>query len=77
MEIFDGAGVVNQNEVEKFRKNFLKLFRPRANFGAKEKVELQNFVLEGHPNGFPCMGHPQGHPALMRAYRTVTFVGVS
>ncbi len=29
---------------------FLELFRPRANFGAKEKVELQTFVLEGHPN---------------------------
>ncbi len=48
MEIFDGAGV-NQNEVEKFRNFFLELFRPRANFGAKEKVELQTFVLDGHP----------------------------
>ena len=49
MEIFDGAGV-NQNEVEKLRNFFLELFRPRANFGAKKKVELQTFVLEGHPN---------------------------
>ena len=49
MEIFDRVGV-NQNEVEKLRKIFLQLFRSRANFGAKEKVELQTFVLEGHPN---------------------------
>ena len=48
--IFDGARV-NQNKVEKFLKIFLELFRPKANFGAKEKVELQTFVLEGHPNG--------------------------
>ena len=47
-EIFDGAGV-NKNEVERFKKNFLELSRPRVNFGAKEKVELQTFVLAGHP----------------------------
>ena len=30
-------------------KKYLKLSRPRFNFGAKQKSELQNFVLEGHP----------------------------
>ncbi len=27
----------------------MKLSGPRFNFGAKQKSELQNFVLEGHP----------------------------
>ncbi len=49
MEIFDDMGVRGP-EVEKFQKNYLKLSRPRFNFGAKQKSELQNFVLEGHPN---------------------------
>ncbi len=43
MEIFDGAGV-NDTKIEKFQKKILELFRPRANFGGKEKVELQTFV---------------------------------
>ena len=55
MEIFDGAGV-NQNEGEKFRKFFLELFRPGVNFDAKEEVELQTFVLAGHPNELLIMG---------------------
>ena len=41
---------VRDPEVGKFRKNNLKLSRPRFNFGAKQKSELLNFVLEGHPN---------------------------
>ena len=40
---------VRDPEVRKFRKNNSKLFRPRFNFGAKQKSELKNFVLEGHP----------------------------
>ena len=49
MEIFDGAGV-NDTLVEKFRNFLLEIFRPRVNFGARPKVELQTFVLEGHPS---------------------------
>ena len=49
MEIFDDMGV-RDPEVGKFQKNNLKLSRPRFNFGAKQKSELQNFVLEGHPS---------------------------
>ncbi len=48
MEIFDDMGV-RDPKVGKFRKNNLKLSRPWFNFGAKQKSELQNFVLEGHP----------------------------
>ncbi len=48
MEIFDDMGVKDP-EVQKFRKKNLKLSRPRFNFGAKQKSELKNFVLEGHP----------------------------
>ncbi len=47
MEIFKGAGV-KHHDVEKFWKLVLVLFRPKVNFGAKQKVELQTFVLEGH-----------------------------
>ena len=36
-------------EVRKFWKNNLKSSRPRFNFGAKQKSEFQNFVMEGHP----------------------------
>ncbi len=50
MEIFDDMGV-RDPEVRKFRKNDLKISRPRFNFGTKQKSELQNFVLEGHTNG--------------------------
>ena len=28
----------------------IELFRPRVTFDATEKVELQTFVLEGHPS---------------------------
>ena len=28
----------------------MKLFRPRVNFGGKQKVDMQNFIPEGHPN---------------------------
>ena len=48
MEIFDDMGVKDP-EVQKFRKKNLKLSRLRFNFGAKQKSELKNFVLEGHP----------------------------
>ena len=48
MEIFDDMGV-RDPEVEKFREKNLRLSMPRFNFGAKQKSELQNFVLEGHP----------------------------
>ena len=48
METFDYIGV-RDPEVRKFWKNNLKLSRPRFNFGTKQKSELQNFVLEGHP----------------------------
>ena len=48
MEIFKGAGV-KHHDVEKFWKLVLVLFRPKVNFGAKQKVELQTFVLERHP----------------------------
>ncbi len=34
----------------KIPKIFFELFRPRVNFGRRQKVDLQNFVLEGHPN---------------------------
>ena len=27
----------------------MQLFRPRVNFGRKQKVDFQNFVPEGHP----------------------------
>ena len=40
---------VRDPEVGKFWKK-IELSRPRFNFGAKQKSELQNFVLEGHPN---------------------------
>ena len=39
---------VRDPEVGKFRKKNLKLSRPSFNIGAKQKSELQNFVLEGH-----------------------------
>ena len=29
---------------------FFELFRPRVKSGRKQKVDLQNFVPEGHPN---------------------------
>ncbi len=48
MEIFDDMGVKDP-EVQKFRKKNLKSSRLRFNFGAKQKSELKNFVLEGHP----------------------------
>ncbi len=48
MEIFYDMGVKDP-EVQKFRKKNLKLSRLRFNFGAKQKSELKNFVLEGHP----------------------------
>ncbi len=41
---------VKDPEVGKFREKKLKLSRPRFNFGARQKSELPNFVLEGHPN---------------------------
>ena len=47
-EIFDGVSV-KDTKFEKFWKFVLELFMPRVNFGEKEKVELQTFVLEGHP----------------------------
>ena len=52
MEIFDDMGL-RDPEVGKFQKNNLKLSRPRFNFGVKQKSELQNFVLEGHPSEHP------------------------
>ncbi len=52
MEIFDDAGVKDPN-VRKFLKKILDSFRPRVNFGAKQKVELQIFVLKGHPTHPP------------------------
>ncbi len=48
VEMFDDMGMKDP-EVGKFRKNKLTLSRPRFNLGAKQKSELQNFVLEGHP----------------------------
>ncbi len=36
-------------EVGRFRKTIFELFRPRVNFGGKQKVDQQNFVPEGHP----------------------------
>ncbi len=48
MEIFDDMGV-KEPEVGKFRKKYLKLSRPRFNFGAKQKSEPHNFALEGYP----------------------------
>ena len=36
-------------EVRKNKKKVFELFRPRINFGGKQKVGLQNFVPEGHP----------------------------
>ncbi len=48
-EICDGTGV-RDPEVGKIPKIFFELFRPRVNFGAKQKSELKNFVLEGHPS---------------------------
>ncbi len=41
---------VRDPEVGKFQKNNLKSSRPRFNFDAKQKSELQNFVLERHPS---------------------------
>ena len=32
----------------KFLKKILDLFRPTVNFGAKQKVEFQIFVLKGY-----------------------------
>ncbi len=32
------------------KKFFFELFRPRVNCGRKQRVDLQNFVPEGHPN---------------------------
>ncbi len=45
VEIFDDMGLKDP-EVRKFWKKKLKLSRPSFNFGAKQKSELQNFVLE-------------------------------
>ena len=39
----------NFPEVGKLKKK-KELFRPRVNFGEKQKVYLQDFVPEGHPN---------------------------
>ena len=47
-EFCDGT-VVRDPEVGKIQKIFFELFRPRVNFGRKQKVDLQNFVPEGHP----------------------------
>ena len=40
----------NFSEVRRLKKNIFELFRPRVNFGGKQKVGLRNFVPEGHPN---------------------------
>ena len=61
MEIFDDMGV-RDPEVRKFRRNNLKLSRPRFNFCAKQKSALQNFVLEGHPT--PLLVCAQFHTTL-------------
>ncbi len=57
VETFDGMWVTDP-WIEKFRKTFLWLFRARANNGAKQKVKLQTFVLEGHPR---IRGHAKVH----------------
>ena len=35
---------------EDSEKMFFELFRPRVNFGTKQKDDLKNFVPGGHPN---------------------------
>ncbi len=41
----------NFPEVRRFqKKKKIELSRPRVNFGGKQKVDLRNFVPEGHPN---------------------------
>ena len=40
-EICDGTGVRGP-EVGKFRKRISELFRPRVNFGRKQKDDLEN-----------------------------------
>ncbi len=51
-EICDGMGVNDPEvkQIQKKKKEFER-FRPRVNFGGKQKVDLQNFVPEGHPTG--------------------------
>ena len=43
---FDGTVVKDPENSQFF---FLELSGPRINFGWKQKVDLQNFVLEWHP----------------------------
>ncbi len=51
----------------------LKLSRPRFNIGAKQKSKLQNFVLEGHPNGAGVV-HQKYFP-LPLTWTAESFVG--
>ena len=45
-------------------KKILELSRPRVQFDAKQKSELQNFVLEGHPVGLGLDGI-RGRPLMI------------
>ncbi len=58
----------------KFRKNNLKLSRPRFNFGAKQKSELQNFVLEGHPNYFTIHKNYNQHGSVSHVLNKYTLL---
>ena len=45
-----GGTWVRDSKVGRFQKNKkIELFRPRVNFGEKQKDYLENFVPEGHP----------------------------
>ena len=52
-EICDGTGVKDP-EVGTFQNKIFELSRPRVNFAGKQKVDLQNFVPEGHPRLHTC-----------------------
>ncbi len=46
---------VRDSEVGRFQKFFFELFRPRVNFGRKQKNGLKNFVPQGHPTIGPMV----------------------